>query len=313
MSLVSFIGPRPNLLGIDETEPPMRLEAQQPILTAEDMEKIRHIELFTGGAFRSVELDICYPAAWGANGMEAALASAVRPRRGRDPRGLQHPHPLRPQRVAASCCRSRRCSPPRPCTSIWCARACARAPAWSSRPARRAKCIISRCSPATAPRRSIRISRSRRSPSCSESCRRFDAKESAQALHQGDLQGALKVMSKMGISTYQSYCGAQIFEAVGLQKRVRRQVFHRHREQRRGHRPVRGRRGSGAPAPARVRRRPLLRDALDAGGEYAYRVRGEEHMWTPDSIAKLQHATRANSYATYREYAAAHQRPDAAA
>ena len=49
---------------------------------------------------------------------------------------------------------------------------------------------------------------------------------------------------------------------------------------------------------------PLLARALDAGGEYQYRVRGEEHMWTPDSIAKLQHAARAGSYATYREYAA---------
>ncbi|MBH9710816.1 hypothetical protein, partial [Burkholderia contaminans] len=39
------------------------------------------------------------------------------------------------------------------------------------------------------------------------------------------------------------------------------------------------------------------------GGEYAYRVRGEEHMWTPDSIAKLQHASRANNYRTYKEYA----------
>ena len=75
MSLVTFIGPRPNLLGIDEKVPPMRLEAQQPVLTNDAMEKIRHIALFTGGAFKAYELDICYPAAWGANGMEAALAS----------------------------------------------------------------------------------------------------------------------------------------------------------------------------------------------------------------------------------------------
>ena len=102
MSLVSFIGPRPNLLALDPTEPPpedrlrrasdahakrhaanggaggqppMRLEVQQPVLTPDNMEKLRHIELFSGGAFRSIELDICYPAAWGANGMEAALAS----------------------------------------------------------------------------------------------------------------------------------------------------------------------------------------------------------------------------------------------
>ena len=49
---------------------------------------------------------------------------------------------------------------------------------------------------------------------------------------------------------------------------------------------------------------PVLVNALDAGGEYAFRVRGEEHMWTPDSIAKLQHATRTNQYSTYKEYAA---------
>ena len=42
---------------------------------------------------------------------------------------------------------------------------------------------------------------------------------------------------------------------------------------------------------------------LDAGGEYAFRIRGEEHVWTPDSIAKLQHATRSNKYETYKEYA----------
>ncbi len=47
----------------------------------------------------------------------------------------------------------------------------------------------------------------------------------------------------------------------------------------------------------------MLDGALDAGGEYAYRIRGEEHMWTPDSIARLQHATRSNSYSTYKEYA----------
>jgi hypothetical protein len=79
MSLVTFIGPRPNLLAVDvpadAEDLPMRLEATQPILTNGAMEKIRHADLFTGGAFKTFELDICYPAAWGANGMEAALAS----------------------------------------------------------------------------------------------------------------------------------------------------------------------------------------------------------------------------------------------
>ena len=47
----------------------------------------------------------------------------------------------------------------------------------------------------------------------------------------------------------------------------------------------------------------MLANALDAGGEYAWRARGEEHMWTPDAIAKLQHSTRANNWNTYKEYA----------
>ena len=50
-------------------------------------------------------------------------------------------------------------------------------------------------------------------------------------------------------------------------------------------------------------RDPVLANMLDAGGEYAWRTRGEEHMWTPDAIAKLQHSTRANNWSTYKEYA----------
>jgi glutamate synthase (NADPH/NADH) large chain len=48
---------------------------------------------------------------------------------------------------------------------------------------------------------------------------------------------------------------------------------------------------------------PVLANMLDAGGEYAYRVRGEEHMWTPEAIAKLQHSTRSGKFETYKEYA----------
>src|SRR5512136_1445568 len=74
MSLVSFIGPRPNLLSPDSTEPVMRLEVSQPILTFEDMEKLRKAATFTQGHFKSDILSMCYPAEWGAEGMEPALA-----------------------------------------------------------------------------------------------------------------------------------------------------------------------------------------------------------------------------------------------
>src|SRR6185312_6319118 len=75
MSLVSFIGPKPNLLGIDELNPPLRLEVSQPVLDFFEMEKIRHIERYTSGKFKSWELDITYPVAWGKEAVEASLAS----------------------------------------------------------------------------------------------------------------------------------------------------------------------------------------------------------------------------------------------
>ena len=75
MSLVSQIGPRPNLLGHESAGEHMRLEIEQPILTNTDIERIRHIEAHTNGAFRTRTLDICYPATEGAAGMVAALTA----------------------------------------------------------------------------------------------------------------------------------------------------------------------------------------------------------------------------------------------
>src|SRR3954471_9653245 len=75
MSLVSFIGPKPNLLDINAVNPPMRLEVPQPILDFEGMARLRNIERHTHGKFRSYELNITYPLAWGDEGVEAKLAS----------------------------------------------------------------------------------------------------------------------------------------------------------------------------------------------------------------------------------------------
>ncbi|HCV13029.1 MAG TPA: glutamate synthase subunit alpha, partial [Candidatus Accumulibacter sp.] len=75
MSLVSFIGPKPNLLGINEINPPYRLEVSQPVLDFDHMAKLRRIATYTDNKFHSAELDICYPLAWGRQGVEARLAS----------------------------------------------------------------------------------------------------------------------------------------------------------------------------------------------------------------------------------------------
>ncbi len=110
-------------------------------------------------------------------------------------------------------------------------------------------------------------------------------------------------MSKMGVSTYMSYCGAQLFEAVGLEKGCVDKYF-------RGTASQIGGIGVFEIAEEAIRMHraafgsdPVLANMLDAGGEYAWRVRGEEHMWTPDAIAKLQHSARSGQFDTYKEFA----------
>lgn len=75
MSLVSFIGPKPNLLDTNNINPPMRLEVSSPVLDYADMAKLRQISIHTNGKFKSYELDICYPISWGKAGIEASIAS----------------------------------------------------------------------------------------------------------------------------------------------------------------------------------------------------------------------------------------------
>src|SRR6185436_4726323 len=117
-------------------------------------------------------------------------------------------------------------------------------------------------------------------------------------------KGLKKVMSKMGISTYMSYTGSQIFEAVGLAKSLIDRYFTGTASNIEGiglfdvaEEAIRVHQAAFGDAD------PVLKDMLDAGGEYAWRVRGEEHTWTPDVVARLQQSARTNSYTTYKEYA----------
>jgi glutamate synthase (NADPH/NADH) large chain len=110
-------------------------------------------------------------------------------------------------------------------------------------------------------------------------------------------------MSKMGISTYQSYCGAQIFDAVGLKADFVAKFFAG------THTRIEGV-GLAEIAEEAVRRHmdafgdaQVYKSALDVGGEYAYRTRGEDHAWTAESVSLLQHAVRGNSQERYRAFA----------
>ena len=115
-------------------------------------------------------------------------------------------------------------------------------------------------------------------------------------------KGVLKVMSKMGISTLQSYRGAQIFEAIGLEKNFIDRYFTWTASRIGGvgidaiADEVRQRHEAAFPA------RPVVEPDLDTGGEYQWRRDGEFHLFNPDTVFKLQHATRSNQYKVYKEY-----------
>ncbi len=307
MSLVTFIGPRPNLLAVDVPEDasdlPMRLEAPQPILTCDAMEKIRHISLFTGSAFRAYELDICYPAPWGANGMEAALASLAAEAEDAvhlgynilivsDRKVSAELMPIPALLATAAVHQHLVRKGLRTSTGLV-------VETGSAREVHHFALLAGYGAEAIHPYLALETLAALPEVAAGASLR-----DAAHKYIKAISKGLYKVMSKMGISTYQSYCGAQIFEAVGLQREFVDKYFTG---------TASNVEGIGlfevAEEASRLHRAafgdaPLLRDALDIGGEYYYRVSGEDHMWTPDSIAKLQHATRAGSAQTYKEYAA---------
>ena len=108
----------------------------------------------------------------------------------------------------------------------------------------------------------------------------------------------------MGISTYQSYCGAQIFDAVGLKSDFVDKYFTGTATTIEGV-------GLEEVAAETVSRHtdafgddPVLRNALEVGGEYLFRMRGEAHIWSPDAVATLQHAVRKGSWETFKEFSA---------
>jgi glutamate synthase (NADPH) large chain len=309
MSLVSFIGPQAQ---------PARHQRDQPADAAGSVAAgarlRRHgedpdIERYTGNKFRSYELDICYPVA-GARGHRGAAGIAVR--RGRRRRCQQGYNILIvsdrkvaaenvaiPALLALSAIHQHLVN----------ARAAHQHRAWWSRPARRARCTTSRCWPATAPRRCIPTWRWRRWSSMGR-CRAA-ADKAVKNFVKAIGKGLMKVMSKMGISTYMSYCGAQIFEAVGLSAGAGRQVLHRHTSKVEGigvFEVMPKRRCACTPRPSG--NDPVLAGMLDAGGEYAFRVRGESTCGRPTRSPSCSTRRARQQLRHLQGVRAADQRPD---
>ena len=307
MSLVSFIGPKPNLLDTNNINPPMRLEVSQPILDLDDMSKIRHIEHYTGGKFRSHELDICYPVAWGKEGIEARLASLCAEAVDAvklgfnilivSDRQVAESYVAIPALLATSSIHQHLVQKGlRTSTGLV-------IETGSARETHHFALLAGYGAEAVHPYLAMET--------LAEMAKGLPGALSAEKVIYNYVKavgkGLQKVMSKMGISTYMSYTGSQIFEAIGLAEDLVKKYFT-------GTASNIGGVGIFDVAEESIRMHqlafgedPTLTTMLDAGGEYAYRIRGEDHMWTPDSIAKLQHSTRSGpengGYKTYKEYA----------
>lgn len=298
-SLISFIGPRPNLLDIMASNPPVRLEVEQPILTLADMDKIRHIGASSAHKFKSRELDITYPLSWGPDGIEARLASLKAAAIDAIKSGVNIL--IITDRAV---CRERVAIPALLATSAI------------------HQCLVEsglRTSSGlvveTGSARSVHHFALLAGFGAEAICP-YAALEAAAALAPDDKsaeqyqhnfieavgKGLNKIMAKMGICTYMSYIGAQIFEAVGLSSSFIERYFTNTPS------PIEGlglfdiareavAMHEAAFAPST---RPQL--ALPSGGELAEREDGEEHAWTPDAVMHLQRAVRHNDFAEFTRY-----------
>ncbi len=303
MSLVSLIGPRPNLLGLESGGEHMRLEVKQPVLTNEDLEKIRQIEDSSGGAFRTCTLDITYPAAEGAPGMAPALeklceAAEQAVREGYNililsDRRVDADNLAIPALLATSAVHHHLIRKGLRTSSglVVETGAALEVHHFATLAGYGAEAINPYLAFETIEAMLPRLPE------------KLDFAEAQKRYIKAVGKGLFKVMSKMGISTYQSYCGAQIFDAVGLSSQFVEQYFTG---------TATTIEGIGLPEVAEEAVRwhrnaygdaLIYRKHLDVGGDYAWRVRGEEHVWTPDTIAKLQHAVRGNDFATYEAFA----------
>ena len=303
MSLVSFVGPKPNLLDINQVNPPMRLEVSQPVLNFADMAKLRDIAKHTHGKFHSYTIDITYPLAWGREGVEAKLASLCAEavdaiKNGNNiliisDRGMSAAQVAIPALLALSAIHQHLVREGLRTTAGLVVET------GTAREVHHFGVLAGYGAEAIHPYLAMETLAS----ICQDLPGDLSADKAIYNYVKAVGKGLSKIMSKMGVSTYMSYCGAQLFEAIGLSTDTIDKYF------------------TGTPskvegigvfqiAEEAIRMHkaaygadPVLANRLDAGGEYAWRTRGEEHMWTPDAIAKLQHSTRANNWNTYKEYA----------
>jgi glutamate synthase (NADPH/NADH) large chain len=303
MSLVSMIGPRPNLLG-HRAGSHYRLEVSQPILTNADLAKVRTISTVAGSAFLTKTIDFTWPVADGVEGMTAAIERICR---GATDAVVDGHNILVLSDRAVSAERA----------AVPALLATAAVHYHLIRKGLRTEtglvvetgearevhhfCVLAGYgAEAVNPWMAFDMLEEIRVREGME----IDSETTAKNYIKAVGKGILKVMSKMGISTYQSYCGAQIFDAIGLSQDVIDEYFTGTATTIEGA----GIEEIAAETLARHSNAwgddPIYHDMLDVGGDYAFRLRGEDHAWTPQSVADLQHAVRGNLPDAFRSFAA---------
>ena len=303
MSLVSFIGPRPNILDLAGSSKLKRLEVYQPILTNDELERIRQIGAVPDNQFRTLTLDITYPAEAGADWMESALSGICDQAEKAVNKGYNiivlsdrwlgaDRIPI-PSLLATSAVHHHLI------------RSGLRTSVGLVVETGEAHEVHQFCTLAGFGAEAINpyLAFDTIADLLPELDDDLTAEAAVKRYIKAIDKGMLKVMSKMGISTYQSYCGAQIFDAVGLHQDFVEKFFTGTHSQIDGV-------GLDEIAGETVERHrqafgevPHLDGSLDVGGEYAVRVRGEAHSWTAPVVADLQHAVRGNLPDKYRDFA----------
>jgi glutamate synthase (NADPH/NADH) large chain len=303
MSLVSIIGPRPNLFDLEDMSNTKRLEVRQPILTNEDLEKIRSISEVSDSHFKSITLDMTWQAELGPSRLDGALTrlcneaeKAVRDGiniiilsdRAAGVDRIPTPSLLGCAAVHHHLIRKGLR------TSVGLV-----VESGEPREVHHFACLAGYGAEAINPYLAFESLIAMKD----DLAQKLDNKEIVKRYIKSIDKGLLKVMSKMGISTYQSYCGAQIFDAIGLRSDFVGTYFTGTATRIEGV-------GLTEIAEETIRRHrlafgdaPIYRDALAVGGDYAVRMRGEDHVWTSETVSALQHAVRANLPAKYREFA----------
>jgi glutamate synthase (NADPH/NADH) large chain/glutamate synthase (ferredoxin) len=300
MSLVTNIGPKPNLMD-ESPESCRRIKVQQPILTNADLQKIREI---ADSHFKSKTLRMLFRVAEGPDGLGAAVDELCKQasqaiKEGYtflilSDRGVNEEWAPIPSLLGISAVHHHL------------VRECTRTEVGliletgEPRDVHQFACLLGYGAGTVNPylifETLVDLERDGYLPEG------LDAQTAEGKFIKAINKGLLKIFSKMGISTVQSYCGAQIFEAIGLNRELVDRYFTGtpSRIEGIGIREI----GEEALRRHRVAYEPAAIMQLDFGGEVHYRVQGEHHNWSPETIYKLQHSTKVNDAKTYAEFAA---------